>query len=193
MILELNLRNRSQAKSVDSGITTVLPRGDLILQLPAATILSRRRRKITKPPFQGHPPYQSARQLWVHPYQSERQQTITIYTSPAPHIAWGSLSLFVCTADPPSPSDQGSRDPHTPSPLLSIVSSDAASIWPFGDNSGSQTKVRIKQVNMSVHETTQLWRKLHPKVQLFQREGGGMLYWPACWVAYERKSWRACS
>jgi hypothetical protein len=113
MILELNLRNRSQAKSVDSGITTVSPPADLILQLPAA-ILSRRRRKITKPPIQGHPSYQSARQLWVRPYQSVRQQYTTIYTSPAPHIAWGSLSLFVCTADPPSPSDQGQQRPTYP-------------------------------------------------------------------------------
>jgi hypothetical protein len=29
--------------------------------------------------------------------------------------------------------------------------------------------------------------KVHPKVQLFQRKEGGMLYWPACWVAYKKK------
>jgi len=60
-----------------------------------------------------------------------------------------------------------------------------ASIWPFGDNTGGRTEVKIKQVVTSVHETTRLWRKLHPKVQLFQRKEGGMLYWPACWVAYK--------
>jgi hypothetical protein len=38
----------------------------------------------------------------------------------------------------------------------------------------------------SVHETTLLWRKLHPKVQLFSAQEGGMLYWPACWIAYKR-------
>ncbi len=68
-----------------------------------------------------------------------------------------------------------------------------ASIWPFGDNTGGQTEVKIKQVVTSVHETTRLWRKPHPKVQLFQRKEGGMLYWPACWGAYKRKSWRAWS
>jgi hypothetical protein len=52
-------------------------------------------------------------------------------------------------------------------------------------------EVKIKQVVRSVHETTRLWRKLHPKVQLFQHKEGGMLYWPDCWVAYKRKSWRA--
>jgi hypothetical protein len=34
---------------------------------------------------------------------------------------------------------------------------------------------------------SQPWRKLHPKVQLFQRKEGGMLYWPACWVTYKKK------
>ncbi len=81
---------------------TVSPRADLFYQLPAA-ILSRRRRKITKPPILGRAqinqqgnfgraqinpprqlwarPYQSARQLWARPYQSVRQQA-TISTSP---------------------------------------------------------------------------------------------------------------
>jgi hypothetical protein len=66
-----------------------------------------------------------------------------------------------------------------------------ASVWTFGDHPGSQTEVRIKEDFTSVPESSWMWRKLHQKVQLFQREGGGMLYWPACWVAYKRKSWRA--
>ena len=44
-------------------------------------------------------------------------------------MAWGSLLLFVYTADPPSPQTKASRDPHTPPPLLSMLSLDAAS-WP---------------------------------------------------------------
>jgi hypothetical protein len=44
-----------------------------------------------------------------------------------------------------------------------------ASIWPSGDITDGQTVVRIMMVVTSVHETTELWRKLHPKVQLFQR------------------------
>ncbi len=51
-----------------------------------------------------------------------------------------------------------------------------ASIRPFGDNADDQTEVKIKQVFTPVHEMTRLWRKLHQKVQLFQREDGGMLY-----------------
>jgi hypothetical protein len=66
-----------------------------------------------------------------------------------------------------------------------------ASIRPFGDNADGQTEIKIKQVFTPVHEMTQLWRKLHPKVQLFQHEDGGMLFWPACQVAYKRNSWRA--
>ncbi len=53
------------------------------------------------------------------------------------------VSLFVHTADPPSPSNQGQRDPHTSPPLLSMVSSGAAS-WPqYGPLEITQT-VRLK-------------------------------------------------
>jgi hypothetical protein len=92
-------------------------------------------------------PYQLARQTWARPYQSVRQQatisTLHLDFPSPPHIAWGSLLLFVHTADPPSPSYQGQRDPHTPPPLLSMVSSDAAS-WPrYGHLEITQT-VRLK-------------------------------------------------
>jgi hypothetical protein len=95
---------------------------------PPAAKLSKRRRKITKPPIQGSAPinpprqlwahpYQSARQLWVRPDQSVRQQATTTYKSPVPPplIAWGSLLLHVCSADPPSPSDQGQQRSTYPS------------------------------------------------------------------------------
>ena len=144
----------------------VSPRADLFHQLLAA-ILSRRRRKITKPPILGRAqinrlgnfggaqinpprqlwarPYQSARQLWARPYQSVRQQATTIYTSPfPPHIASGSLLLFVYTADPPSPSDQGQQRPTYPSSPFEhgiLGCGLVASIWPFGDNTDSQTEV----------------------------------------------------
>jgi hypothetical protein len=65
-----------------------------------------------------------------------------------------------------------------------------ASVWTFGDHPSRHTEVRIKHDFTSVPESSWLWRKLHQKVQLFQREGGGMVYWPACWVAYKRKSRR---
>jgi hypothetical protein len=65
-----------------------------------------------------------------------------------------------------------------------------ASLWTFGDHPGRHTEVRIKQDFTSVPESSWLWGKLHQKVQLFHREGGGMVYWPACWVAYKRKSRR---
>jgi hypothetical protein len=41
------------------------------------------------------------------------------------------------------------------------------SVRPFGDNAGGQTGVKIKQVFTPVHETTLLWRKLHPKFSCF--------------------------
>jgi hypothetical protein len=41
------------------------------------------------------------------------------------------------------------------------------SVRPFGDNAGGQTGVKIKQVFTPVHETTWLWRKLHPKFSCF--------------------------
>jgi hypothetical protein len=97
-------------------------------------------------------------------------------TFPPPHIAWGSLLLFVYTDDPPSPSDHGLQRPTYPSSPFEhgiLGCGLMASIWPFGDYIGGQTEVKIKQVLTSVHETTRLWRKLHPKVQLFQRKEGG--------------------
>ncbi len=51
-----------------------------------------------------------------------------------------------------------------------------ASLWTFGDHPGRHTEVRIKHDFTSVPESSWLWRKLHQKVQLFQREGGGMVY-----------------
>jgi hypothetical protein len=41
------------------------------------------------------------------------------------------------------------------------------SVRPFGDNAGGQTGVKIKKVFTPVHETTWLWRKLHPKFSCF--------------------------
>jgi hypothetical protein len=41
------------------------------------------------------------------------------------------------------------------------------SVRPFGDNAGGQTGVKMKQVFTPVHETTWLWRKLHPKFSCF--------------------------
>jgi hypothetical protein len=120
---------------------------------------------------------------------------VTVYTSlvppPPPHIA--SSSLCAQLISPPS-HIKASRDPHTLPPLLGyggLGVRPLASVWTFGDHPGIQTDVRIKHDFTSVPKSSWLWRKLHQKVQLFQSEGGGMLYWPACWVAYKRKSWRA--
>jgi hypothetical protein len=81
----------------------------------------------------------------AHPYQSVRQQTTTIYTSPVPppHKAWGSLSLFVHTADPPSPSDQGQRDQHSPPPLMGMVAS-VCGLWPQCGHLETTQAVRLK-------------------------------------------------
>jgi hypothetical protein len=105
---------------------------------------------------------------------------------PPPHIAWGSLSLFVCLPDlsslPPHQGQQRYTHPSTHLGYGGLGVRPLASVWTFGDHPGSHTEVRIK------HDfTSWLWRKLHQKVQLFQREGGGMLYR----VAYKRKSRRA--
>ncbi len=139
-------------------------------------------------------PYQSTRQLWARPYQSVRQQTIcTILSPPPPHIAWGSLSLFVYPADLTSPHQSQQRPTHLSTHLGygGLGVRPLALVWTFGDHPGSQTEVMIKHDFNSVPESCWLWRKLHQKVQLFQCREGGILYWPACWVAYKRKSWKA--
>ncbi len=87
----------------------------------------------------------------------------------------------------PPPSYQGSTDTH-PSAHLghgSLGVRPLASLWTFGDHPGRHTEVRFKHDFTSVPESSWLWRKLHQKVHLFQCEGGGMVYWPARWVAYK--------
>ncbi len=77
-----------------------------------------------------------------------------------------------------------------------MLSLDAAS-WPRYDHLEITQAVRLKsRSNRSLHQ----FMKQHgcgenriQKVQLFQRKEGGMLYWPACWVAHKKKSWRAWS
>jgi len=66
-----------------------------------------------------------------------------------------------------------------------------ASIWPSGDITDGQTEVRIIMVVTSVHETDV--EKTASKSSAVSAQEGGMLYWPDCWVAYKRKSRRACS
>jgi hypothetical protein len=62
----------------------VSPRGDLFHQLLAA-ILSRRRRKITKPPFHGCAPCQSSKQHGRAPCQSSKQHGCAPYQSSKQH------------------------------------------------------------------------------------------------------------
>jgi hypothetical protein len=101
---------------------------------------------------------------------------------PPPHIAWGSLLIFVLTADPPSPLIPRPERPTYPSSPFEhgiLGCGLVAWKWPSGDITDGQTEVRVIMVVTSVHEKTGQWRKLHPKVQLFQCKEGGMLYWPA--------------
>jgi hypothetical protein len=69
-----------------------------------------------------------------------------------PHIASGSLLLFVYTADPSSPSDQGQQRPTYPSSLLSMLSLDAAS-WPqYGHLEITQAVGLESRSNRSLHQ-----------------------------------------
>jgi hypothetical protein len=80
------------------------------------------------------------------------------FTCPPP-IAWGSLSLFVHTADPPSPlrpRPEGPSYPSTPLGYGGLGVQPLASVWAFGDHPGSQTEVRIKQDFTSVPESSWL-------------------------------------
>jgi len=128
------------------------------------------------------------------PCQSSKQHGHA-QKSPSNFIAWGSLLLPAPTAGPPSPliPRQHRYTPLHPPGACGLGVRPLASLWTFGDHPGRHTEVRIKHDFTSVPESSWLWRKLHQKVQLFQREGGGMVYWPACWVAYKRKSWAAWS
>ncbi len=76
-----------------------------------------------------------------------------------------------------------------------MVSSDATSWSRYGHLEITQVvrlKSReIKQVVTSVHEWPSCGENCIQKFSCFSVRKGGMLYWPACWVAYKRKSWRA--
>ncbi len=74
-------------------------------------------------------PFQSTRQLWARAPLSASKTRI----QPSPHFTTHGLgppsSTCLTSWFHPPPPHQGQRDPHTPPPLLSMVSSDAAS-WP---------------------------------------------------------------
>ncbi len=136
----------------------------------------------------------------ARPFQSVRQKFYHLNTStessPPSHMAWGLLFLPAPTADPTSSLSPRPKEPTHPSSPVGrgcLGVRPLASVWTFGDHPGRHTEVRIMHNFTSVPESSWLWRKLHRKIQLFQRKGGGMWYWPACWVAYKRKSGRAQS
>jgi hypothetical protein len=63
-----------------------------------------------------------------------------------------------------------------------------ASTWPSGDITNGQKEVKITMVNTSVHESTVT--ESESKSSAVSAQEGGILYWPASWVAYKRKSGR---
>ncbi len=154
-------------------------------------MISRRRKKITKPPTFAHEPKtnqiinfgarpvqlirvfcacaqnQSSNQLWGALTLITRQ-----HAAPSPlFIAWGSSpSSFVyqLTTSPSLLSRQGPTHPSTPFVHGGLGVRPLASVWTFGDNAGRQTEVWIKHVFISVHKFQWLWRKLHSKFSVFQ-------------------------
>ena len=91
----------------------------------------------------------------------------------------------------PPPSDKGQRDPHTPLPLLCMVAS-VCGLWVQCGHLETTQAVRLKSgSSRTLPQFLNLPGCGENCIRKFQHEGGGMLYWPACWVAYKRKSWRA--
>ncbi len=145
-------------------------------------------------------PYQLVRQLWTRPYQSVRQHA-TISTllqdfPPPPHIAWGSLLLSVANSWSSLPPHTKARGTHIPLlpfwawyPLMRPHGLDMA-IWRYhrqSDWSQDHDGRYFSSWNdLAVEKTAS-------KSSVVSAQEGGMLYWPACWVAYKRKSRRAWS
>ncbi len=190
-------------------------------QLLTAT---RRRRKITNLPVWACAPlsinqatlsarpFQSTKQLWAcapfnqlsnferaHPFQSVRQKFYHLHTStesfpPTPHGLGPPSSTCPNSWSTLLPSHQGQRNPHTPPPLLSMISSDVAS-WPrYGHPVISQRRSDWNQDHNGCYFSS--WndlivKKSASKSSAVSEQEGGILYWPACWVAYKRKPGRA--
>ncbi len=95
-------------------------------------------------------------------------------------------SLIFLAVEKPASESSADKHPSTHLGHGGLGVRPLASVWTFGDHPGRHTEVRIKHGFTSVPESSWLWRKLHQKV-------GGMVYWPACWVAYKRKSGKAKS
>ncbi len=93
--------------------------------------------------FERARPFQSTRQLWARAPLSASKTRI----QPSPHFTTRGLgppsSTCLNSWLHPPPPHQGQRNPHTPPPLLSMVSSDPASWPPYGHPVISQT-VRMK-------------------------------------------------
>jgi hypothetical protein len=111
-------------------------------------------------------PLQSTKQLWAHAPTSINQATLSTCAHfnqpsnfehmrpPPPHLTTLSLgppsSTCLNSWLHPPPTHQGQMDPHTPPPLLSMVSSDAA-LWPrYGHLVISQTVRRKSRSQWSI-------------------------------------------
>ncbi len=128
--------------------------------------------------------------------QQDKNSTISILHLNFPlHNTWPGTSFYLPQQliQPPSLTPRPKEPTHPSSPFGrgGLGVRPLASVWTFGDHPGCHTEVRIKHDFTPVPESSWLWRKLLQKVQLFQREGGGMVYWPACRDACKRKSWGA--
>ncbi len=111
-------------------------------------------------------------------------------------MAWNLFFLPASTADSTLlPHSQGQMDPHTPPPLLSMASSNTAS-WPrHGHLVISQTVRRKSRSQWSILQFMNRLTvtKSASKSSAVSAQEGGIVYWPASWVAYKRKSGRLYS
>jgi hypothetical protein len=154
--------------------------------------LSRMRNKITKPHLGCTPkfracPVQSIKSFGPHPTHqtSQRSQAQFNQLGNIPSTFPPPLCEQLATYSLPPPPTKASRDPHTPPHLL-----------PWYGHLETRQVVRLKlRSNLSLRQFLNFpgcgenFCQSSACFSMARWKSAGMLYWPACQVAYKRNSW----
>ncbi len=125
-------------------------------------------------------PFQSTKQLWAQALTSINQATLN---NTWPGTCFFYLPQQLTPPSSPKPRTNGPTYPSTPFEHGILWCGLVASIWPSGDITDGQVDTFSSWIDWTV-------KKSASKSSAVSAQEEGILYWPAFWVAYKRKSGR---